>query len=62
MIGTRMVKYDIFGSGVLVANKMKRHALDNKVTISEATKKLLMDSPDIANEYYYSEHSTSMFV
>ena len=58
IIGSRIVRYDIFGEGVLVANKMKVNALDNKVCISEDTKKMLMHSPDIANEYYFNEHKS----
>ena len=57
IIGSRIVRYDIFGEGVLVANKMKNHALDNKVCISDDTKRMLMHSPDIANEYYFNEHT-----
>lgn len=53
-----MVKYDIFGEGVLIANKMKRNAIENKVCITEDTKKTLMGNPDIANEYYYTEKNT----
>lgn len=55
IIGSRMVKYDIFGEGVLIANKLKRHALENKVCISEDTKKTLMGNPEIANEFYYTD-------
>jgi class 3 adenylate cyclase len=58
IIGSRMVKYDIFGEGVLIANKLKRNAIQNSVCISEDTKKLLTGNPEIALEYYYTEAGT----
>lgn len=57
LIGSKIVKYDIFGEGVLTANKLKMNAMDNKVCISEDTRNLLAGSPDIANDYYYHEFS-----
>lgn len=57
LIGSKIVKYDIFGEGVLTANKLKMNAMDNKVCISGNTRDLLADSPEIANDYYYHEFS-----
>jgi len=41
IIGSKVVRYDIFGSGVLIANKMESNGLPGKVCISEDTKKEL---------------------
>lgn len=41
IIGTKVVRYDIFGSDVLIANKMESGGETGKICISEDTKKLL---------------------
>lgn len=41
IIGSTVVRYDIFGSDVLIANKMESSGLPGKINISEDTKKLL---------------------
>ena len=41
IIGSAVVRYDIFGSDVLIANKMESSGAPGKVNISEETKKLL---------------------
>ena len=51
IIGSKVVRYDIFGEGVLIANKMESHGLPGKVCISKATQKLLLENPEIYNEY-----------
>jgi class 3 adenylate cyclase len=43
IIGTKIVRYDIFGGDVLVANKMESHGLAGKVVVSEETKRLLLN-------------------
>jgi len=48
IIGSKVVRYDVFGDGVLIANKMKQHAMINQVCISEDTKKIIMQSPELA--------------
>ena len=37
IIGTNVVRYDIFGNDVLIANKMESNGVDSQVVISEAT-------------------------
>jgi len=37
IIGTKVVRYDIFGNDVLIANKMESNGVDSQVVISEAT-------------------------
>lgn len=48
IIGTKVVRYDIFGNGVLIANKMESNGVPGKLCISEDTKNLLQKSPDLA--------------
>ena len=42
IIGSKVVRYDIFGEGVLIANKMESNGVPGKVCISEDTRKILM--------------------
>jgi hypothetical protein len=42
IIGTKVVRYDIFGEGVLIANKMESNGVPGKVCISEDTQRVLM--------------------
>jgi class 3 adenylate cyclase len=41
IIGTKVVRYDIFGNDVLIANKMESNGVDSQVVISESTFNLL---------------------
>ena len=46
IIGSSVVRYDIFGSDVLIANKMESAGSPGRINISEETKKLL-ESKDL---------------
>jgi class 3 adenylate cyclase len=46
IIGSSVVRYDIFGSDVLIANKMESSGVPGRINISEETKKLL-ESKDL---------------
>ena len=46
IIGSSVVRYDIFGSDVLIANKMESSGCPGRINISEDTKKLL-ESKDL---------------
>ena len=46
IIGSSVVRYDIFGSDVLIANKMESSGSPGRINISEETKKLL-ESKDL---------------
>lgn len=41
IIGTEIVRYDIYGRDVLIANKMESGGVEGKIMISENTKKIL---------------------
>ena len=51
IIGSKVVRYDIFGEGVLTAYKMESNGEPGQVHISDDTRKILMTQPDVANEY-----------
>ena len=51
IIGSKVVRYDIFGEGVLISSKMESNGESGQVHISDDTRKLLMTQPDVANEY-----------
>jgi class 3 adenylate cyclase len=59
IIGTNIVRYDIFGGDVLVANKMESNGVAGRVVVSEDTKRLLQSSThEIANMFDFNEHKT----
>jgi class 3 adenylate cyclase len=45
IIGTKIVRYDIFGKNVLIANKMESNGVPGRVLISEDTKNILSSYP-----------------
>eukprot|EP00356_Strombidium_inclinatum_P009796 CAMPEP_0170481748 /NCGR_PEP_ID=MMETSP0208-20121228/2071_1 /TAXON_ID=197538 /ORGANISM="Strombidium inclinatum, Strain S3" /LENGTH=118 /DNA_ID=CAMNT_0010754505 /DNA_START=997 /DNA_END=1353 /DNA_ORIENTATION=- len=57
IIGSKVVRYDIFGEGVLIANKMESNGEPGKVCISKDTKDLLEGEPDICRQYEFEEHN-----
>jgi class 3 adenylate cyclase len=42
IIGAKVVRYDIFGEGVLIANKIEAYGMKGRVCISEYTRKVLL--------------------
>jgi hypothetical protein len=57
IIGSKVVRYDIFGDGVLIANKMESNGVPGKLCTSEDTRKLLMRQPEISREYNFKNHN-----
>jgi len=57
IIGSKVVRYDIFGDGVLIANKMESKGVPGKVCISDDTRKLLLRQPEIAREYTFEPNN-----
>ena len=59
IIGTKIVRYDIFGSNVLIANKMESNGVAGKVVVSDSTKGFLQQFPDLeldkAFEFKFNE-------
>lgn len=56
IIGSKVVRYDIFGEGVLIANKMESNGEPGKVCISEDTYNTLNLTPGVFNEYDCTIH------
>lgn len=55
IIGSRVVRYDIYGEGVLIANKIEQKAPKGELCISDSTRDLLLKTPhsviDVARDY-----------
>jgi len=58
IIGSKVVRYDIFGEGVLIANKMESNGVQGKVCVSEDTKRIMEQHTDIIAEYQLEDHMT----
>jgi len=56
IIGSKVVRYDIFGEGVLICKSVEKEGVVGKVSISDDTKNILMKQPDIAQEYLIQDH------
>jgi len=56
IIGTKVVRYDIFGNDVLIANKMESNGVDSQVVISEATFQLLNKNQAIMDRLDFTFH------
>lgn len=61
IIGSKVVRYDIFGEGVLITKKMVKHGVSGRICISEETKKYLQLYPNIAAEYDF-EYLKTVYV
>jgi class 3 adenylate cyclase len=57
IIGTKVVRYDIFGQDVLIANKMESNGKQGCVCVSEATVALLKQNQFIVDTLDFTEHS-----
>ena len=55
IIGSKIVKYDIFGENVLIASKIKSHALLGKVCASDETLNVLKENPRVFKNYEYEK-------
>jgi class 3 adenylate cyclase len=58
IIGTKVVRYDIFGQDVLIANKMESNGVAGAVCISEQTYKLIQKNQFVSNTLDFTEHNT----
>ena len=57
IIGSKVVRYDIFGDGVLIANKMESNGVPGKLCVSDDTRRLLQRSTEVAREYSFADHN-----
>ena len=56
IIGTKVVRYDIFGQDVLIANKMESNGMAGAVCISEQTYKLIHKNNFVADAFNFESH------
>lgn len=61
IIGTKLVRYDIFGADVLIANKMESNGLPGEVVLSEDTKRILAAMPELHSALSFKKHKTVNF-
>jgi class 3 adenylate cyclase len=55
LIGTKLVKYDIFGEDVLKASKIRVNAPMSSMCVSEETMNLLAKNPKVYKNYEFEE-------
>ena len=55
IIGSKIVRYDVLGEGVLITKKLQVNGELDSVCISEDTKNIIMQAPEIASDYYFDE-------
>lgn len=53
IIGSKVVRYDIFGQGVVIGNKINAVSPAGNVTVSEETRQLVMSQPEGARDYNF---------
>jgi len=53
IVGTKVVRYDIFGSDVLIANKMESNGEVGKIAVSEDAKNLLEYEDEVNKDTYF---------
>jgi class 3 adenylate cyclase len=58
MIGTKLVKYDIFGENVLIASKIRMNSESCRVCISQETLNLLSLNARVIKNYELEEFKT----
>lgn len=56
IIGAKVVRYDIFGSGVMVTERIEQESMPGKVCISQDTHRILHEDPNIASQYTYQDY------
>ena len=52
--GTKIIRYDIYGQDVVIANKVESNGIQGKVSVSQSTKELLEDY--IPSNFSFSDH------
>ena len=58
ILGSSVVRYDIFGTDVLIANKMESNGKPGNINIAEATKKLL----ETKDEYFKASYNKEAYI
>lgn len=58
IIGSKVVRYDIFGQGVLIGNKIQQFSAPGEVCVSEDTRNLIIKYPELARDYSFEDLTT----
>ena len=58
IIGSKLVRYDIYGPGVLTAYKVMENGLESKITISEDTHRLLNSVAEVSEFFQFTQHKS----
>jgi hypothetical protein len=58
LIGSKLVRYDIFGEGVIIAHQTSMQGVPGKVCVSRETQRTLMSLPEVAAEYSFEEYKS----
>jgi phospholipid-translocating ATPase len=59
IIGTDIVRYDIYGKDVSIANKMESSGVEGRIHVSEATKNLVERAEK--KPFTFTKHKVSPF-
>jgi class 3 adenylate cyclase len=56
VIGTDIIRYDVYGKDILIANKMESSGKEDKILVSESTKNILEEN--FENLYIFEDEIT----
>ena len=56
IIGSKIVRYDIFGGDVLIANKMESNGKQGEVVVSESTKAIITSEMEFSEKLDFYVH------
>ena len=54
IVGTKIIRYDIYGQDVVIANKVESNGIQGKVSVSQSTKELLEGY--MPSNFSFSDH------
>jgi class 3 adenylate cyclase len=54
-MGTDIVRYDIYGENVVIANKMESNGKQDEINVSENTKDLLESTPETNYSFEFNK-------
>ena len=58
IIGAKVARYDIFGSGVMITERIQQEGQPGRVYISSDTHRILLEDDEIASQYSFEEHKS----
>ena len=58
IIGAKTARYDIFGSGVMITERIQQEGQPGRVYISSDTHRILLEESDIASQFNFEEYKS----